>query len=34
MEPYIGRQGGGISPCLSVGAHSGVEPKIIVYEEE
>ena len=23
----------GISPCLCVGAHSGVEPKIIVREE-
>lgn len=22
----------GIAPCLSVGQHSGVEPKIIVYE--
>jgi len=22
----------GISPCLCVGNHSGVEPKIIVYE--
>ena len=23
----------GIAPCLSVGQHSGVEPKIIEYEE-
>lgn len=23
----------GIAPCLCVGNHSGVEPKIIVYEE-
>lgn len=23
----------GIAPCICVGAHSGVEPKIIVYED-
>lgn len=23
----------GISPCLTVGNHAGVEPKIIVYED-
>ena len=22
----------GLAPCLTVGAHSGVEPKIVVYE--
>lgn len=22
----------GISPCLTVGSHAGVEPKIVVYE--
>lgn len=24
----------GLSPCLTVGHHSGVEPKIIVYEKD
>lgn len=24
----------GISPCICVGQHSGVEPKIIVYEKD
>lgn len=24
----------GISPCLNAGHHAGVEPKIIVYEEQ
>lgn len=24
----------GLSPCLTVGCHSGVEPKIIVYEKD
>lgn len=25
--------GGGLSPCLNCGCHSGVEPKIMVYYE-
>lgn len=24
----------GLSPCLQVGHHSGVEPKIVEYEEQ
>ena len=38
MQIYRSQQNGmvydpdGIAPCLCVGCHSGVEPKIIVYE--